>query len=472
MCIRDSITLLVGVWCETKYARVNQICHWMSVVGLLICGLLVLTQWNLPMTTDKHQMLISGGLSVFARLVIVVLALVCLLLVRPDAERKLPIEFYFLFSTATLGMILMASTSNLLMAFVALELSSLSLYVLTALEHDRKSAEGSFKYFILGAVASAFMLFGMSYIYGVSGSLSFHGIAQGLEGEHVSMVLLAGMIFVMAGFAFKIASVPFHFWAPDTYQVAPLPVSAFIASASKVAGFILLGRFLLEAGLPKGVAGIGPEGVYGTSGWLIIISVMAVASIIFGNIAAIGQKSFRRLLAYSAIGHAGYLLIGLASGTEEGFVATLYYVTVYAFAVIGAFSIIACEENTDDRIDGLRGLMSQSPIAAMALLVFILSLAGVPPLAGFFAKFYVFVVALHDTRLVFLVVIGLLGSVIAFYYYLAVLKWVFVKDANTDRERKWPLGARISAGICLTVVLIFGLFPSLLLETITLILSR
>src|SRR5258705_9047435 len=304
------------------------------------------------------------------------------------------------------------------MIFIGLELTSLSLYVMAAFDKsDVRSAEAGLKYFLFGSTASAFTLFGISFIYGMSGTTSLVAIGQKLSSGPVQPLLATGIIMTLIGFAFKIAAAPFHLWAPDTYQGAPVPSAAFIASGSKVASFVVLGKIVL--------VGFGP--VHGSSawhamaaGWSPVLAVLAALSILIGNLVALAQTNVRRLLAYSAVAHAGYTLLGLIAGGRDGFSATLFYTTIYAVTLVGAFGVVALvrRETGGDELTNFSALSSRSPLLAGCMAVFLLSLAGLPPLAGFFGKFYLFIVALRacpNHGLLWLVALALLGSFISLY---------------------------------------------------------
>src|SRR4029077_14746109 len=290
----------------------------------------------------------------------------------------------------TVGLMLLVGSEELLMIFIGLELLGLSLYVMAAFDKtDVRSAEAGLKYFLFGSTSSAFTLFGISLIYGMSGSTGLVVISEKLAGAPAQPLLATGIIMTLIGFAFKIAAAPFHLWAPDAYQGAPIPSAAFIASGSKVASFVVLGKIVL--------VGFGP--FHGSAGWHAavvgwspVLAALAALSILIGNLVALAQSNVRRLLAYSAVAHAGYTLLGLVAGGRDGFSATLFYTTTYAFTLVGAFGVVGLvrrETGGDDFIH-FSGLRRRAPWLAGSMAVFMLSLAGLPPLAGFFGKFYLF----------------------------------------------------------------------------------
>jgi NADH-quinone oxidoreductase subunit N len=372
------------------------------------------------------------------------------------------------------------------MIFIGLELTGLSLYILTAFNQaDVRSVEAGLKYFLFGSTASAFTLFGLSLIYGMCGTTSLAAIADNISGTSVQPLLAAGIIMTLVGFGFKVAAAPFHLWAPDVYQGAPISSAAFIASASKVASFVVLGKFVL--------IGFGPiEGSAAwhamVAGWSPFLAAISALSIIVGNLAALAQFNVRRLLAYSAVAHAGYGLIGLVAATPEGFSATLFYAALYGVTLVGAFAIVGVvrRETGDDNIANFAGLASRSPLLAIYMAVFMLSLAGLPPLPGFFGKFYLFSVALHsgdNYGLLWLIGIALVGSFISLYYYLMVLKAIFVDDALPKSAFDPPhkvsfnqvvtdRGEEFVIGVLAAVVLIVGLLPQAVVGRILIALSQ
>jgi NADH-quinone oxidoreductase subunit N len=293
---------------------------------------------------------------------------------------------------------------------------------------DARSAEAGLKYFLFGSTSSAFTLFGISLIYGMSGATGLAAISTKLATTSVQPLLAVGIVMTLVGFAFKIAAAPFHLWAPDAYQGAPVPSAAFIASGSKVASFVVLGKIVLIGFAPvHGSAGWHAM----VAGWSPVLAALAALSIVIGNLVALAQSNVRRLLAYSAVAHAGYTLIGFVAGDREGFSAALFYTTVYAVTLVGAFGVVGVvrRETGGDDFSNFSGLASRSPVLAGCMAVFMLSLAGIPPLAGFFGKFYLFSAALHadaNHALLWLVALALVGSFVSLYYYLLVLKAIFV----------------------------------------------
>jgi NADH-quinone oxidoreductase subunit N len=371
---------------------------------------------------------------------------------REDMAR---FEYPVLILFATLGMLLMISANDMMALYLGLELQSLSLYVVAAFRRDHlRSSEAGLKYFVLGALSSGMLLYGISMIYGFAGTTSFVGLAaQFSAGDTVSIGPIVGIVFLAAGLAFKISAVPFHMWTPDVYEGAPTPVTAFFATAPKVAAMALIIRVM-----------IGPFGDL-VDQWQQIIWFISVASMVLGALAAISQTNIKRLMAYSSIGHIGYALIGLAAGTEQGVNGVLLYLTIYIVMNIGTFACILCMRQKDvmvERIDDLKGLSKTNPAMAMALAIFMFSMAGIPPLVGFFGKFYVFLAAI-EAGLYVLAVVGVLSSVIGAYYYVRIVKLMYFDDPIEAFDR--PIGREmvvILVGSSLLIVLLtVGISPLL-----------
>jgi NADH-quinone oxidoreductase subunit N len=378
-------------------------------------------------------------------------------------------EYLTLILMATVSMMFLVTTQNLLLIFLSLELLSLSLYILTAFnKSSSRSAEAAMKYFVFGGISAAFLLFGFSLLYGLSNSTNLVSIASSIHGPSLDPLLIVAIVMVMVGLGFKVAAVPFHFWAPDVYQGAPAPSAALIASGSKVAGFFILYQVMVI-----GLAGAEGSSVWHgyVSGWVPVVAIVAVLSMVLGNFVAIMQTSVRRLLAYSAIAHAGYMLLGILSHTNQSFTALLYYAITYALTVLGAFGVVAMvEEGTGgDTLSDFAGLSRLAPVPSFCMLIFLLSLAGIPPLAGFFGKFYLFSAVLTSTPgtlgLLWLVVLAVAMSAVSLYYYLKVLKYIYVTNPPTGAApiRISVLRQFILCLIALGVVLL-GCAPNLLLR--------
>jgi NADH-quinone oxidoreductase subunit N len=412
-------------------------------------------------------MLVITPLSSLFKIICLGLALVTVSLARSEKSLRDPGEYLAMILLATVGLMLLVGSEELLMIFIGLELLGLSLYVMVAFDRtDVRSAEAGLKYFLFGSTSSAFTLFGISLIYGMSGSTGLAAISNKLAAAPLQPLLAAGIIMTLIGFAFKIAAAPFHLWAPDAYQGAPIPSAAFIASGSKVASFVVLGKIVL--------VGFGP--VHGNAGWHAMVAgwspllaVLAALSILIGNLVALAQTNVRRLLAYSAVAHTGYTLLGLVAGSRDGFSATLFYAAVYAITLIGAFGVVAVvrRETGGDDLEDFSGLAGRAPLLAGCMAVFMLSLAGIPPLAGFFGKFYLFSAALRaggNYGLLWLVALALFGSFVSLYYYLIVLKAIFVDQpslttASSTAHSTPDLLQRITVSVLAAAILLFGLMP-------------
>jgi NADH-quinone oxidoreductase subunit N len=353
-------------------------------------------------------------------------------------------EFYMLLLTSTIGMILMASSADLVMLFLAIETTSIPLYILAGFyKEDNKSTESGFKYFLFGAMTSAVMLYGFSLIYGFTGTTDIYEITEMVISGDVSLTLALGtLILVMVGFGFKISVVPFHFWAPDVYEGAPTPVAGFLSSASKAAGFAVLMRILLTVYADPGVIQY----------WVIIVAALSVFSMTLGNAMAIPQKNIKRLLAYSSIAHAGYALIGVAALSELGIASVVFYLIVYVVTNLAAFGIVAAfwRVSGSNEISDYAALSRRNPTLALITMVTFLSLAGMPPLGGFVAKFFVFAAAVK-AGLVWLAIIGVLNAIVGLYYYLIVLKVVYLYRSE-DEDQKVPLTRPYTLALSILVI--------------------
>jgi NADH-quinone oxidoreductase subunit N len=444
------------------------ICTLVAVLGLIIAIAVIVT---LPSNADLfHGMLVVSPLNSLFEIVCVVLAIFTILIASRETSNYG--EYLAIILFATIGLLLLVSSEELLMIFIGLELTGLSLYLMTAFDkRNIRSAEAGLKYFLFGSTATAFTLFGLSLVYGAASSTSLAAIADRLTTQPLSPLLFTGVAMTLVGFAFKIAAAPFHLWAPDAYQGAPVSSAAFIASGSKVASFVVLGKIML----------IGFSPIHGSAdwhamvaGWSPVLAALAAFSILIGNLVALVQTNLRRLLAYSAVAHAGYTLLGIIAGGREGFSATLFYTTIYAFTLIGAFGVIALvrRETGGDDLQNVAGLSTRSPLLAGCMVVFMLSLAGLPPLAGFFGKFYLFSVAFGagaNHGLLWLVVVALFGSLISLYYYLIVLKSIF-QTQDVEKVTVSPIAhstlSRVTIAVAAAIVLCLGIAPQFLVARI------
>src|ERR1700710_649282 len=393
------------------------------VSGLAVCVLVVTGRLGLMLPAGK--LLTFGGSFIvddFARF-LKILALIgsaaTLILSAEflaDPNRRI-FEYAILVLLSTLGMMVLISAGDLIMLYLGLELMSLALYVVAASNRDNaKSTEAGLKYFVLGALSSGMLLYGASLVYGFTGTVGFAGIAAAVKTSSIGIVF--GLVFLLAGLCFKVSAVPFHMWTPDVYEGAPTPVTAFFASAPKVAALAVFTRVTLTA-----FPGI-------LSQWQQIIVFVAIASMVLGSFAAIGKKNIKRLMAYSSIGHMGFALVGLASGTVEGAQGVLVYAAIYVAMTLGSFSVILTMKRNGqpvEQISDFAGLSRTNPLLAFFFAMLLFSLAGIPPLAGFFAKWYVFVAAIN-AHLFTLAVIGVLSSVVGAYYYLTIIKVMYFEE--------------------------------------------
>jgi len=361
-------------------------------------------------------------------------------------------EFPVLIVLATLGMLMMVSANDLISLYVGLELQSLSLYIIAAFNRDSaRSTEAGLKYFVLGALASGMMLYGASLVYGFTGTTNFDLIAGIIRTEGMSLGLIFGLVFILAALAFKVSAVPFHMWTPDVYEGAPTPVTAFFASAPKIAAMALFIRVMM---------GAFPDA---SAEWRQIVVFISIASMLLGAFAAIGQTNIKRLMAYSSIGHMGYALVGLAAGTEEGVRGIIIYLTIYLVMNLGVFCCILAmrrkEEGMVEDIADLAGLSRHQPVLAFLFSMLMFSLAGVPPLAGFFAKYFVFLSAI-EAGLYTLAVIGVLSSVVGAFYYLRVVKVIYFDEPAQPFETPLASELRVVLGASSVVTLFFFVYPA------------
>lgn len=441
-----------------------------AMISCVGCALAIAWMLALPQHANFLEgMLVVDPLTRFLKVALLVLTIFTLLLsVSADFTRHAG-EYFALVLLAATGMMFLVSSEDILMIFLSLELTSLSLYILTAFnKRSVKSAEAALKYFLFGGMSAAFTLFGLSLLYGLSGATNLTRIAAAIQGPRLDPLLLLAMVLTVAGLGFKVAAAPFHLWAPDAYQGAPTPSAAFIASGSKVAGFFVLAKVMMVGF--KGAEGSGAWLAH-QPGWVPLLAVLAAGSIVLGNLAALVQSSVRRLLAYSAIAHAGYMLLGVMSPNPPGLAALVYYVLTYALTTLGAFGVVALVEaqTGGETLSDFAGFSRRAPLPGFCMMIFMLSLAGIPPLAGFFGKFYVFASALNagptPLGLLWLVVLALAMSALSLYYYLQVLKQIYVAQPPPDRTfGQPPVLLQVVLGLLALAVVLLGCAPSLLLE--------
>jgi NADH-quinone oxidoreductase subunit N len=441
-----------------------------AVLSLTGCAAAILWLLHAPQNANVLDgMLVLNPLAVHMQIALLTLTMLTILIFLGSTFTQHVSEYLALILLATVSMMFLVSTQNLLLIFLSLELLSLSLYILSAFnKRSERSAEAALKYFLFGGISAAFLLFGFSLLYGLSHSTNLTNIATSIHGPSLDPLLIVAIVMVLVGLGFKVAAAPFHFWAPDVYQGAPAPSAAFIASSSKVASFFILYQ-VMTIGL-AGATGSAASHSY-TAGWVPVVAIVATLSMLLGNLVALRQTSVRRLLAYSAIAHAGYMLLGILSHTDQSFSALLYYAITYALTVLGAFGVVTLvEENTGgDTLSHFAGLSRRAPIPAFCMLIFLLSLAGIPPLAGFFGKFYLFSAVLTSTPgtlgLLWLVVLAIAMSAVSLYYYLKVLKFIYVADppANTAPIHV-PLVRQFILSLIALSVALLGCAPNLLLH--------
>ncbi len=434
-----------------------------EAIGWLAIGLMGVAAYFVMQQPAGTHGLFDGAFVVdgFARFmkVLTLLAAAAALLLSFDYLRQvraLKFEYPVLTLLATAGMLMMISANDLISLYMGLELQSLALYVLAAVRRDDlRSSEAGLKYFVLGALSSGMLLYGASLIYGFTGSTSFAQIAAAAaqKGAAENVGLIIGLVFLLVGLAFKISAVPFHMWTPDVYEGAPTPVTAFFAAAPKVAAIALLMRVALA-----GFAGVKPQ-------WQQVITALAIASMGLGAFAAIGQTNIKRLLAYSAIGNIGYALIGLAAGSPEGAQGVVIYMAIYVAMTLGTFACVLAMRRGDqllEDIDELSGLAENNLSMAVVLAILMFSLAGIPPLAGFFAKFYVFVAAVKE-GLWALAVIGVLASVVGAYYYVRIVKIMFF-DEPREKFARIPVKAGVVMAVSALFTLLYVAWPAPLVD--------
>ncbi len=433
------------------------------LIGFAVAVFITIQNWN------ESAVLFNGMISMdkftagFTCLFLISAGLTLLLSLNSlDGSSLLVSEFFALIIFATLGMILMAASTHLLTLFLGVETLSVSLYILAGFRRDDKfSLESSFKYFLLGAFASGFLLYGIALVYGGAGSANLKALAEALstgssQAASSSALLTAGLVLMVVGFGFKIALVPFHAWAPDVYQGAPTPISAFMATGSKAAGFAALMRVVLNSGIMNNVE------------WQQVFWMIAVATMTVGNLVALRQENLKRLLAYSSIAHAGYILVGILANNELGSSAVLFYLLSYTFMNIGAFGVVALMARAGNEyvdLKDFRGLAYRRPLAAVAMSIFMFSLAGIPITAGFISKFYIFLAAMQAGYL-WLVILGVINSMISLYYYLGVVVTMFMQKPEGEEVSFEPLPA---VGLALLIAVFgtiqLGLSPAKWLET-------
>lgn len=435
--------------------RSNRLMLRLGTLALALTLLLVVTISARGALLSFGGMFVVDDYAIFFKVLVLLASALCLIISQEYLELRgiARFEYIVLLMLATTGMMLMVSANDFIALYLGLEMQSLALYVIASFHRDEvRSVEAGLKYFVLGALASGMLLYGISLLYGYSGTtgfIAFRGVLDGLQGALPPIGVIVGLVFVIAGLAFKVSAVPFHMWTPDVYEGAPTPVTAFFSLAPKFAAIALLLRVMME---PFGDLIVQ---------WQQIIVFISIASMLLGAFAAIGQTNIKRLMAYSSIGHVGYALIGLAVGGQQGIRGVLIYMAIYLFMNLGAFTCILCMRRGQQMVEGiydLAGLSRTNPMMALALAIFLFSLAGIPPLAGFFGKLYIFLAAV-DGGLYTLAVIGVLSSVVGAYYYIRIVKVMYFDQLTEPLDRAFGPELRlVMVGTALVIVLFF-LFP-------------
>ncbi len=445
------IVVLDIFWRDRQELR-NRWYSWITAIGVaLIAGLAILFS-----NPGSQAQLVWGDVLRFDqagfvfRLIFLTGAAITALFAAQFEWLRGRAEFYIMMLVSTLGMSLVASAADLILLYLAIETTAIPLYVLSGfLLRDDRSVEAGIKYLLFGAMTSAVMLYGFSLLYGFSGTTKIYDLAAALsQGNIAPLTIILPIGLILVGFGFKVSAVPFHFWAPDVYQGAPTAVAGFLSTASKAAGFIAILR-VLQVAFPDAQ-------VY----WTIMVAILATASMLVGNYLALAQKDIKRLLAYSSIAHAGYMLIGVAAGTAFGGLGVIYYLMGYLVTNLGAFGIVSLVEKQtgSSDISAFKGLSRRSPYLALGMLVCLLSLGGIPPFAGFFSKLLVFGAAI-DTGMVWLAIVGIFNAVIGLYYYLVVLKVMYL-DRSEDESpiAKSSVSWKIAIGFCMAGIILLGVW--------------
>ena len=433
-----------------------------GALGWVTLGVLAATAYSLtPFMSTRvevaHGLIAVDQFALFFKFVFLIAAAITVLMSMRylEVEGASPGEYYFLILCATLGMMVMAGGIDLVTIFIGLETMAVSFYILAGfIKPSQRSNEAAVKYFLLGAFSLGILLYGMSLMYGLSGTTNLRTMAPLFSGQERDPRLVLAVILVVAGVGFKIAAVPFHMWAPDVYEGAPTPVTAFLSVGSKAASFAMLIRIFIE-GLPAMSAD-----------WRLLFYVLSVFTMTVGNIAAVTQSNIKRMLAYSSIAHAGYLLMGIVAGTTRGVTATLIYLLIYSFMQLGAFAVVVLLRRQDvigDELKDFSGLHFRNPFAAFAMLLFMLSLGGIPPTAGFMGKFWLFSAAI-DAHYYWLAVIGVLNSAVSLYYYVRVVVFMYVKKETLGSEPASTPALNLALAVAVAATLVLGVYPRLLFE--------
>jgi NADH-quinone oxidoreductase subunit N len=444
------VVLLVGVRVEDDD---SEGLGWLTIVTLGLAFIFALGQIGHGGLAFAGAIAIDGFSAYFELVILAAAAFTVLISLDYAGDNRLPgAEYYSLLLFSALGMMLMAAAGDLIVIFLGLETMSIAVYVLAGLKRrDPRSGEAAMKYFLLGAFSTGFLLYGIALVYGALGTIKLAPIHAALTAQMASNpLLLLGVALLLIGFGFKVAAVPFHMWTPDVYEGAPTPVTAFMAVGVKLGAFAGFLRVFL--------IGLEPASAH----WVWVLWVLAALTMTAGNLIAVVQSNIKRMLAYSAIAHAGYILVGLTAAGPQSGGAILYYLLGYAFTNLGAFAVVIALERrgaAGDLISDYRGLATRSPALAGAMAIFLLSLTGVPPLAGFMGKFYLFSAALEQ-GLVWLVIIAVLNSVVSAYYYISVIVAMYMEEGGVEVRRMSARPALVAAiGLCAIAVVLIGIYP-------------
>ena len=445
--------LMIGVFVKNSFKIVSLL----SILVLLFTLALVLNQSGTFIKIFNESYIIDK-LSIFMK-TLTLLFCSFILISSKDYVKKNEIdkiEYPIIIISSTLGMLLMISSYNLIVFYLGLELQSLCLYILAAFrKNDLKSTEAGLKYFVLSALASGLLLYGCSLIYGFTGSTNFETISNNLDKSNTGAIF--GIVFIIVGLAFKVSAVPFHMWTPDVYEGSPTSVTSFFALIPKIAALTVFIRFIYVPFIDA------------IDHWQSIIIFLSIASMILGAVAAIGQNNIKRLMAYSSIGHMGYALAGLATGTNSGVQSTIIYLTIYLVMNLGAFGCIFMMKRENvyyENINDLSGLSKNHPILSLGFLIILFSLAGIPPLAGFFAKFYIFMTVI-ESKMYALAIIGLLTTVVSAFYYLRIIKIIYFDKPKKPFDTSYDWGLKASLVISSILILVYFIYPSMLIEIIS-----
>ena len=448
------LLLMIGVFKKNS----ENLVYNLSIITLIVLLALIINLFSINETFIFNESYKIDKLSSFMKALTIVSAIFVMIssFIYLKILKILKIEYSVLILSSILGMMVMISSNDLIVFYLGLELQSLALYVLASFNRDNiLSSESGLKYFVLSALSSGLLLYGCSLVYGFSNSTNFTYIANSSLDMEYGVIF--GLVFIIVGLAFKISAVPFHMWAPDVYQGSPTAVTLFFAALPKVAALTVFIRFLYTPFINL------------IDQWQTILVFLSISSMVFGAIAAIGQSNLKRLIAYSSIGHMGYALAGLASGTNQGIQSSITYISIYLIMTLAFFSCLFMLRKKNvfyEKIDDLSGLSTNHPILSLALLIVLFSLAGIPPLAGFFAKFYIFM-AVIEQSMYFLAIVGLLSTVVAAFYYLRIIKTIYFDKPQEKFETDHNFGLKVTLAISTGILAFYFMYPGILNEIVS-----